>query len=99
MIAHACVSDLSEKRVEPRLECGTALRRIDRLLGALAEPQHIDQRARALEALGERGRALAANEVVWIHRLGQESEAEGMTLAQHRQHAVDGARGSSLAGP
>ena len=47
----------------------------------------------------KRAGTFVAHEVVGVGALRQEGEAEGMAFAQHREHAVDGARRCRLARP
>ena len=99
VIPHPRIGDGGEQLLQPLLERGAALGRVEILRRAFAPPQHIDEGPRLGETLGERAGALIAHEVVGIGAFGQEGEAEGMSLAQIGQHAVDGARGRRLACP
>jgi hypothetical protein len=78
------IADLPKQRFEPRLERRAALRRIDRVLGALAQPQHVDQRTGLIEACSEGASALAPDKIIGVRALRQEREAEGMAFTQDR---------------
>ena len=99
MLTHPGIGDGVEQLIKPLFERRAPLGRIEIVARAFALPQNIDERPRLSETACESAGALIAHEVVGIRALRQESEAKGMALAQNRQHAVDGARCGSLAGP
>ena len=99
VLTHPGIGDGVEQLIKPLFERRAPLGRVEIVARAFALPQNIDERPRLSETACESAGALIAHEVVGIRALRQESEAEGMALAQNRQHAVDGARCGSLAGP
>ncbi len=99
MVAHARVGDGVEELIQPLFERRAALGRIEIHRRTLPLPQNIDEGPRLGEAAGHGTGAFVAHEVVGVRAVGEEGEAEGMSFAQIRQHAVDGARRRRFAGP
>ncbi len=99
VLLHPGIGDGVEQLIKPLFERRAPLGRIESVARAFALPQNIDERPRLSETVCEGAGALVAHKVVGIRALRQESEAEGMAFTQNRQHAVDGARGGSFAGP
>ena len=98
IFAHGIVADGRRDLGDPRLERRAPLGRIEPAGLGLAHPQHVGERARGADDLGDRLAAARAHEIIGIVPFGQAGELQALAGLDQRQGQIDGAIGGAPPG-